>query len=132
MEKNIDIFYNSENGRQEFQIASGYISETRVLFEKEQIVALIRAKGVVEFYDRDGEHLATVVAPAEESGKQVYTRCFCDVQDGALEIGLPICQWIDNYPNCDGEHDRWDVEIVGWYILSYNPAECCVSVKKAL
>ena len=26
---------------------------------------------------------------------------------------LPDYEWIDHYPNCDGESDRWDGKIIG-------------------
>ena len=54
----IDIHYNSETGAKEFQIASGHISETRILFERERLIALVRADGSAEFYNVAGTPLA--------------------------------------------------------------------------
>ena len=117
-----DIIFNSETtkGSVSFQIASGYISETLILFENENIVALIEAKGQVKFYNMSDELLAQAEAPAVGSGKGVYEEVLCQVKDNLIEIQFSIYEWIDNYPHCDGEHDRWDTRIVGYHTVAFD------------
>lgn len=117
MARKIDIVFNSEKGKSSFQIASGYISVTTVLFEKEDIVAVIDAKGAVEFYNINDELLAAGEVSAVESGRQVYEEVCCEADENAIIIRFPIVKWIDNYPHCDGEHDRWDSKIIGYHTL---------------
>ena len=122
MVKKIDIIFNSEkeNDKKHFQIASGFISETTLLFEKENIVALIHAKGSVEFYNMKDELLASGEVPAVDSGKGVYEEICCEVIENSIVLKFPIYEWIDNYPNCDGEYDRWDTRIIGYNTLTFD------------
>jgi len=120
MARKIDFVYNSEKETSEklFQLASGYISETTILFENENIIAVVQAEGSVEFYNMDDERVAVGKAPAVESGKEVYTDVCCQAGNSRIILKFPIYQWIDNYPNCDGEYDRWDSRKVGAHTLT--------------
>ncbi len=124
MARNIDIVFDSEKetGEKLFQLASGYISETTILFEKENVAAVIQAKGSVEFFNMKDELIAGGEVPPVESGKEVYVEVCCQVKENLLILKFPIYQWIDNYPNCDGEHDRWDTKIVGFHTLTLDLA----------
>jgi len=122
MARKIDITFNSEkdNNKGYFQIASGYISETNILFEKENIVAVVQATGQVEFLNSEDLVLASgQVSPVDE-GKGVYEEICCKVEDNLITLEFPIYEWIDNYPNCDGEHDRWDTRKVGSHTLKFD------------
>lgn len=122
MDRKIDITFNSEKDSNKgyFQIANGYISQTVVLFERESIVAVINAKGCVEFYNMDCKLLATYKLPSIESGKQVYEEVALESQGDLLILKFPIYEWIDNYPNCDGEHDRWDTRVIGHNSVTFD------------
>lgn len=124
MEKNFDIVFDSEkeNGKS-FQIANGYISETKVLFERENIVATIKASGHVDFYNENGDVLFSADAQVVDSGKGVYESVVLKVESDKIIISFPICEWIDNYPNCDGEHDRWDSRIIGYNDVVFRSAQ---------
>jgi len=120
MTDKIDSTFHSEKDSHTklYQLASGHISQTAILFEKEGVVAVIQANGSVEFYNTDGVLIAAGSVPAEESGKGVYEEVSCQVENNLLTLRFPIYEWIDNYPHCDGEHDRWDTRIVGFYPLT--------------
>ncbi len=121
MPKNDTIFKSdTQTGNAHFQIASGYISETSILFENENVVAVIEAKGQVSFYNTSDDLLAQVEVPAVKNGKGVYEEVLCQVKDNLIEIQFPIYEWIDNYPHCDGEYDRWDTRIVGYHTVTYD------------
>lgn len=122
MERKIDIVFNSEkdSGENCFQIANGYVSETAILFEKEGVVAVLEAKGSVDLYNMENELIASGEVPAEEDGKQVYQEVCCKVEENTITISFAIVEWIDNYPHCDGEHDRWDTRTVGCHDLTFN------------
>jgi len=117
-----DMVFNSEKDTAGVfhQIASGYISTTSVLFEKEGVVAVIQAKGSVEFFNADGALIASGNVPAAEGGRELYEDVAFGVENGLIKLTFPIYQWIDNYPHCDGEHDRWDKKTVGSHSLSLN------------
>jgi len=120
MTKKIDIVFNSEKDANPklYQIASGYISETTILFEKENVAAVIQAKGTVAFYNMDDELIAAGKVPADKSGKEVYEEIRCQAENNSIILQFPIYEWIDHYPNCDGEHDRWDTRIIGYQPLT--------------
>ena len=129
--KNADIIFNSQeaaNGKN-FQIASGYISDTVVLFENENIIAVINAKGIVEFYDINDTLLAKGELPENDGGKNVYEEIFCQAANGVITIKFPILEWIDNYPHCDGEHDRWDSKKIGEHVLAFTPKTGLLELK---
>ncbi len=120
MARKIDITFNSEaqTDKKLYQIASGYISKTTVLFEKEDVIAVIEAKGSVEFYDINDELIAVGKLPPVEDGKEVYEEVSFKAEGNLITLSFPVYEWIDNYPNCDGEHDRWDTRIVGYNTLT--------------
>lgn len=122
--KNYDIVFNSEkeNDKKCFQIASGFISETTILFEKENSVAVIQAKGRVEFYNMEGELLSIGELPPVESGKGVYQEICCQVVNSTIVLQFPIYEWIDHYPDCDGEYDRWSTRTIGYETITFDTA----------
>lgn len=124
MSKSVDIIFNSQTTAADtlFSLASGYISQTTVLFENEQVTAVIQAKGHVAFYDADDTLIAEGQVPTVDDGKGVYEQVGCCADDTQITLRFPICQWIDNYPHCDGEHDRWDSKIVGYHTLTLDRA----------
>lgn len=119
MARKYDFTFDSSKStdKQMYQLASGYISEPAILFLRENIVAVIQAKGGVEFFDADDKLIADASAPPVVNGKEAYTDIGCRVANNVLELHFPVYQWIDNYPNCDGEHDRWDTRIVGFHTM---------------
>ena len=48
-----------------------------------------------------------------DSGRGCYMDVLITTTDDMLIFQLPEYEWIDNYPNCDGESDRWDTKIIG-------------------
>lgn len=124
--KKIDYTFSSkQESRKSFQLASGYISETVILFEQEKITVVIQANGNVQFYDIHGMCIAEDAAPPVNNGREVYEEIFCSVKNGMIVLEFPVYQWIDNYPHCDGEHDRWDTRIVGYHSMVFDPSAAC-------
>ena len=120
--KDYDKVFNSEEntGFKSFQLANGYISSTAILFEKEKIIARIEAKGHIDFFDCDEALLASFDIPPQTGGKETYNEVLCEAEDNTIILKFPIVEWIDNYPNCDGEHERWDTETIGYHTLKFN------------
>ena len=42
-----------------------------------------------------------------------YVRCSAD--ENEIRIEYPEYEWVDRYPNCDGEYDRLNTVFVGYY-----------------
>lgn len=128
MKRKIDITFNSEKdtNKKSYQLASGYISQTTILFEKENVVAVIQARGSVEFYNMDDALIAAGNVPSVESGRGLYEEICCQVENNMLKLQFPIYEWIDNYPNCDGEYDRWDTKKVGVHTLTLDLLTCLI------
>lgn len=122
-ERKIDFIFNSEiKGKENFQLANGYISETAILFEREKTLAVIYAQGKVEVYNADGEIVGTHELPEVDSGKRVYDEVRCQVNGDLIELQFPVYEWIDTYPNCDGEHDRWVTREIGCEAIVFKKA----------
>ena len=112
-----DFVFDSEQEKT-YELANGHISETVILFSEKMVDAQIQAKGHVDVLDAQGNILTSGDLPAEDSGKQVYQEVICRVEDGIV-LEFPVYEWIDNYPHCDGEHDRWDTKKIGSYTLRF-------------
>ena len=121
MSRKIDMVFNSDkdNSKGYFQIASGYISETVVHFEKENVILVIHADGRVEVFDMEDKLIAENSVPKSSGGREVYEEACCEVIDNTIVVKFPIYKWIDNYPNCDGEHDRWDTIKIGEHTVEF-------------
>lgn len=118
--KNYDIVFNSEkeNDKKCFRIASDSQAETTILFEKENIAAVIYTKGQVEFYNMKDELLSTVEIPSVESDDDMY----CQVDGNSIILEIPKYTMIDHYPNCDGEYDRWSKRLTGYKTITFDTA----------
>lgn len=119
-----DIVFKNETSSPHWhhQLASGYISETKVFFRDEGVVAVVQAKGSVEFFDTEGKLIASGSVPQNSGGREVYEQIRLQVEDGLIKLHFPITEWVDNYPHCDGEHDRWDSRITGYHVLALDKA----------
>lgn len=116
------INFNSQTNPdgKEFQLATGYCSTTNILFEKQSINVSVEAEGEVNFLDEKGVLLTASKLPKIEEGRGVYENVVCKADENSITLEFPIVKWIDNYPNCDGEYDRWDSVKVGCHILKFN------------
>lgn len=116
-----DKLFNSINDKQKkYPLANGYISQTTIFFENEKILANIEAKGNIEFLNEEGGLLSSINIPKQTGGKEVYDEVLCHVDGNEVILTFFIVKWIDNYPHCDGEHDRWDSVVIGSHTVKYN------------
>ena len=124
MSKKADIIFDSENTYEKtYQIASGHISTTVIFFEKENVYAVIEAKGSVEFFDAEDNLIAKGSVPAVSDGREVYEEIRLSANGGIIKLEFPICKWVDNYTHFDGEHDRWDSVTIGYNKLLFDSAK---------
>ena len=64
---------------------------------------VVSPEGEAVFYDPAGN----VIGQAEKAEGSYREARFAWTQD-AVSVIFGHMVYIDNYPNCDGEHDRWD------------------------
>ena len=64
--------------------------------------------GGVCFYDGDGKEVASF-----EEDDFAYPQCQLRFTPETLGVAFGHTETVDNYPHCDGEHDRWDTRWVG-------------------
>ncbi len=119
---NYDHIYTAadDSNEKNFQLASGYISTTVIAFETAMISAKIEACGIVDFYTADGSLISSVNIPEQTGGTEKYHEVLCRYENGNVTFRFPIVKWIDNYPNCDGEHDRWDTVTIGYHTVNFD------------
>lgn len=101
------------------------IYDTMVSFEVENISVFVNSLGHVEFYDHNERSLGFVDYPAAESpdmyahsGQYGTVRCSSDGEK--IRIQLPVYEWLDSYPHCDGESDRWTRRTLRWFDVVFD------------
>ena len=115
-----EVTFNSDNypNGQMIGLACGYISLTKIEFINENVTVDVEAKtGVVDFYDSQGAKRLSVEIKTPLSGDEKFSEVKCIAEGGKIKLGFPSYTYKDNYPNCDGEHDRWDSKITGFRTL---------------
>ncbi len=119
-----EIFITSRAGGPEnYHLACGFRTRTDILFQEENIAAVIECTGEIQFRNPADMRntIASVTVPKQEGGRELYMDVTCSVEDGQIVLQMPIYSWIDHYPNCDGESDRWDAKTIGHHTVRFNP-----------
>lgn len=101
-------------------LACGHISRNRIEFLQQRIAVTVEARtGQVEFFDPEGKALlaAKVDLPG---GDERFSEVRCSAEADEILLGFPRYSYQDNYPHCDGEHDRWTKTISGYRFLRYD------------
>lgn len=91
-----------------------------ILFEKEQVILYADTDGNAVFSAVDGVELYKT--KAEETERR-YLDFFCQVSGSTITVKFRTVKYIDHYPHCDGEHDRWSRIIVSESPVSYTIAD---------
>lgn len=108
------IISSSESLKQErFHLSCGFYETTGFLFEDLNLQLSIHCRGEFTFSTPEGRPLKTVSAKPMDSGRGCYMDVMITRAGDTLSFQLPEYKWIDHYPNCDGESDRWDAGIIG-------------------
>ena len=92
-------------GKRTFPLACGVISTTRIYFKEVDVLVKVEAEGELFFYNTEGQLLATCSLERQE---RRYNEVNCMVKDGEIVLAFTLYAYVDNYPHCDGEYDRWD------------------------
>lgn len=107
-------------------LACGYISLNEIKFVNEKIIVKIEAKtGKVDFCSLESNELLSVKV-ATPSGDEKFSEVKCAVEGDTIKLGFPQYTYKDNYPNCDGESDRWTKTIVDFDFLTYDFKNNCI------
>ena len=107
------IITASENLQEkQFHLSCGFYDTTSFFFEKSNFSVTIHCKGIFTFCGPDGE-TQTVKARPMTDGRSCYMDVFITTTDNGALFQLPDYIWYDNYPDCDGESDRWDTKLIG-------------------
>lgn len=117
----ITFVTGNETEPQNYHLACGFLTRTSILFKGENIAAVVECTGEIEFRRPDDMRtaIAAVTVPKQEGGREIYMDITCSVEDGQIILKMPIYSWIDHYPNCDGESDRWSTETIGYHTVRY-------------
>lgn len=113
-----DHIYNSAERTIEGEVTFDYEKDipVTVLFEKENVVLKADAHGNAVFYDLEGQELHKDKANGKNN---FFSRVYFCVKSDGICVRFPIIEWIDHYPNCDGEYDRWSERIVDNVYITY-------------
>ena len=109
-------------------LACGYVSANEIAFEKENIIVTIESRtGDLAFCDEKLNILLSAKIDLPTSGDEKFSEVKCIVADGKIKLGFPQYTYEDNYPHCDGEHDRWTKTISGFRFLCYDLKNNCLA-----
>lgn len=115
------VFDSSKvKGYEDYQLACGHISNTTILFQQENIWIDVEAAGKIRFFAMDGAELTQYTLPKSNTERELYEDIRCSVEDCSIVLEFPIYSWIDHYPNCDGEHDRWTLTIKEYFAVKFD------------
>ncbi len=124
-----EVIFNSElypDGEM-IGLACGHISLNKIEFVNEHITVNIEAKtGEIEVINSEGEILLSVIKETPLSGDEKFSEVKCIVEGDYIKLGFPKYTYKDNYPNCDGEYDRWTKTISGFDFLCYDYKNNCI------
>lgn len=128
--------YNSAAQTEPLRIPAPYynaIDPTAVFFEVERITATVDSLGHIEFFDQDKQSLGFVDVPAAESPDLYahsgqYGEVHCRAESGRVIFDLPVYRWVDHYPHCDGESDRWSRYVVRWFRVEFDCRTRMISI----
>ncbi len=110
--------YSDKNTVEERQISR---DRTYIHFVNEGIISIIeQGEHRVDFYTPEDDFLLSTPLPiVEDGGKAYFDICF-GVENGIITLKFPVYNWVDNYPHCDGEYDRWDTTVIGYHVMKFN------------
>ena len=115
------------NGKM-IDLACGHISLNKLVFQNEGIAVLIEARtGAVDFCDLEDNQLLSSKVELPLSGDEKFSEVKCSVEAAQIVLGFPKYSYKDNYPHCDGEHDRWTKTISGFTLLRYDIKNNCIA-----
>ena len=131
-----NITYNSTEKIDLLEIKAPYynaINPTAVYFEQKKIYVTMDSLGHFEFVDEEQNKLAVLDYPVSEDPSEYghsaqYGEIRCSSDGKEITLFLPVYGWEDNYPNCDGESDRWDRYISRWFRIVFNCESKDISV----
>ncbi|MBQ9121723.1 MAG: hypothetical protein IJY12_05135 [Clostridia bacterium] len=115
--------FNSDNypNGQIIELACGHISLTEIKFVNENVTVNVEAKtGKVDFYDSETKKCLSTKIELPLSGDEKFSEVKCIVEGEQIKVGFPQYNYKDNYPHCDGEHDRWTKIISDFNLLCYD------------
>ncbi len=108
-------------------LACGYASLNEIIFTNEKISVQIEAKtGEVDFYDMESNKLLSAKVETPSSGDEKFSEVKCSIECEQITLGFPEYNYIDNYPRCDGEYDRWTKIVAGYRFLRYDYRNNCL------
>lgn len=84
---------------------------------------IVSPAGGVVFYD----HSYTEIARAD-NGDKSYQEARVEWNPEMLSVQFGSVEEIDNYPNCDGESDRYDYKWIRYRTVSLDPATNTVTI----
>ena len=117
------------NGEKEYKFPNlyGHVEDTELFFINERIYLTVKKEGCITFEDEARNELGGIeVRPSTKNG--MHDNVYCRYVDGKIRVWFPIVDYIDNYPSCDGEHDRWEVKYIGYDCVVFDIAERTVEV----
>lgn len=120
------VNFDSTNSKM-VDLACGYISLNKIVFQNEKVTVLIESRtGNVDFCDLEENKLLSTNVPLPLSGDEKFSEVKCSVEAEQIVLGFPKYSYKDNYPHCDGEHDRWTKTISGFDFLRYDMKNNCI------
>ena len=108
-------------------LACGYISLNEIEFVYEKVIVIIEAcTGEIEFCDMQLNKLLSFRVQTPTEGDEKFSEVKCVVEGQKIKLGFPQYNYVDNYPHCDGEHDRFSKTVSGFDFICYDFENNCI------
>ncbi len=108
----------------------GHVEDTELFFPNEKIYMVVTKEGDIVFEDENRNELVGIVV-TPDTKNNMHHDVYCKAEDEKIKVWLPIVEYIDNYPHCDGEYDRWDVNYIAYDYVVFDIANCTLEKTEA-
>lgn len=113
----IDAVIYSNEDFQQVKLSCGFYETTYILLKDEKKEVDIHCSGLIKIFDEKNKLISQTKAPKSEGGREIYMDVLMKVEHQQVFLKFPIYEWIDHYPHCDGESDRWSTNTLGYHDL---------------
>ena len=125
-----DVVIESGEALKNFHLSCGFYETTYVLLKDEKMEIDIHYSGKITVFNEKNQVILRTEAPKSEGGRGIYMDCDMKVEDHKAIIHFPIYSWIDHYPHCDGESDRWSTKTMGYHLVTIDLKTLEVTIVK--
>lgn len=106
-----DYIYDTstQNTEQEYELNREGDCLAKILLKEQNFALEINSQGKVVLYDIDGKVIDTKKIKSEKYPDKKFSDVIIKISNDKIQLNMLMKKYVDHYPHCDGEYDRWSV-----------------------